>query len=186
MRAATLVVFHLLVATATVEAQTTPRWSLGGTLFGVTYASESESVDAGLPGGGPLMFSGTSGVRAAPEVYAGFFPHPNIVVAPGIAFAYSSPDVGESRYGLGLSLSIEWHLSSVARNSFYAAANGAFLAWDPGAAGTQTDFTAGGALGYRFLPYGFFGLRLEGVYRRYFDVEENQITGVIKAEVIFR
>jgi hypothetical protein len=186
MRATALTILHLLAVTAMAEAQTTPRWSLGGTLFGVTYTSESKSVDAGLPGGGLLMFAGASDVRAAPQIYAGFFPHPQIVVAPGIAFAYSSPEAGDSRYGLGLDLAIEWHFSGVTRNSLYAAASGAFLAWDLGAAQSTTDFAAGAALGYRFLPYGFFGLRLEGVYRRYFDIEENQVTGVIKAEVIFR
>ena len=174
----------VLIAPSVVEGQTTPKWSLGGTLFGVTYTTEAKAVDVALLGGGPLLPSSTSAVRAAPEVYAGFFPHPNIVVAPGLAFAYHNPDGGDSSFGLAVDLALEWHFSGVANNSFYAAINGAFLSWDLGA-GSESDLTAGAALGYRTLPSDFFGLRFEGVYRRYFDLKEDQITGVVKAEVIF-
>ncbi len=175
----------LLLAPSVGRAQTTPKWSLGGTLFGVTYMTEAGAVDVGLPGGGPLLFTGESAASAAPEIYVAFFPHQNIVVAPGLAFAYSNPDGGESTYGLALDLALDWHLSGVTNNSFYVSVNGAFMSWDLGAAETRTDFAAGAALGYRLLPYDFFGIRLEAVYRRYFDLEENQIGGVVKAEVIF-
>lgn len=175
----------LLLVPAVAQAQTTPKWSLGGTLLGVTYLTEAQVMDAGLPGGGPLLFAGGSAVRAAPEVYVGFFPHPNLIVAPGLAFAYSNPDGGESTYGFGLDLGLDWHFSGVTNNSLYITVSGAFMAWDLGAGSASTDFAAGAALGYRLLPYDFFGLRLEGVYRRYFDLRENQITGVLKAEVVF-
>lgn len=185
MRPTALIVCQLLIAAASAAAQTTPRWSLGGTLLSVSAASEANSVDVGLPGGGPLIFAGESAARAAPEIYAGFFPHPNIVVAPGIAFAYERPDDAASRYGLGIDLAIEWHVSGVTRSSLYVAAKGAFIGWDAGAGDSRTDLAAGAALGYRFLPYDFFALRLESDYRRYFDLAENQITGVLKAEVVF-
>jgi hypothetical protein len=181
----TLIACLMLLAPAVAQAQTTPKWSLGGTLFGVTYLTETQVADAGLPGGGPLLFAGQSAVRAAPEVYVGFFPHPNLIVAPGLAFAYSNPDGAESTYGLGLDLGIDWHFSGVTKTSLYITVNGAFLAWDLGADSAQTDFAAGAALGYRMLPYDFFGLRLEAAYRRYFDLRENQISCVLKAEVVF-
>jgi hypothetical protein len=179
-----LLVALLAILPTGVSAQTTPKWSLGGTLFGVTYTSEAKSVDVALVSGGPLLPTGESSLRAAPEVYAGFFPHPNLVVAPGLAFAYYKPDGGDSSFGLAIDLALEWHFAGVAGNSFYAAVNGAYLSWDLGA-GSDSDLTAGAAVGYRTLASAFFGLRFEAVYRRYFDLEENQITALIKAEVVF-
>ena len=184
MRKALLIACTLALAPALLRAQT-PRWSLGGTLTGVSYFTEAGALDFAAPGGGPLVFQGATAPQSAPEIYAGFFPHPQIAVVPGVAFAYSSPGDGDSRYGLALDLALEWHLTGVSASSFYLAVNGAFLAFDLGATGSTSDFAAGAAIGYRLLPYDFFGLRFEGVYRRYFDLEENQITGVVKVEVIF-
>jgi hypothetical protein len=165
----------LVLTPALLQAQI-PRWSIGGTLFGVTYETESKQLDLGLPGGGPL---------GAPAVNVGFYPHPNVIVLPAVAFGYAKPDTLDSSYHLALDLQIEWHLKGVSASSFYVGLDGVFAGTDPGTGSSTTDFAAGGAAGYRYLMYDFFAFRFEGVYRRWFDKELNEISGVIKAEVVF-
>jgi hypothetical protein len=183
MRSLPLIAVLALALPATATAQT-PRWALGATLFNTTYFSESGLLDVGIPGGGPLVLTG--GLRAAPEIYAVFFPHPQLTVVPGIAFNAFKPEGADTRYGLGLDLAVEWHPSGVTGNSAYAAANFALLAHDFGSGSeSDTEFAAGVAIGYRWLPYEFLALRTEAVFRRYLDFEENQLTAVLKAEVVF-
>lgn len=181
MRKSLLALALTLTLPAAAAAQT-PRWALGGTLSNITYFTESSLLDAGIPGGGPLVLTS---LRAAPEVYIGFFPHPQVAVVPGIAFNMLKPDDGDAIYGLGLDVAFEWHTSGVMVNSTYAAANVALLAHDFGASESDTDFAFGVAIGYRWLPFEFFALRTEAAFRRYLDLEENQITAVLKAEVVF-
>ncbi|NIR45079.1 MAG: hypothetical protein GWN99_11885 [Gemmatimonadetes bacterium] len=182
MRKLVLVGVLTLVAPATAATQT-PRWALGGTLFNITYFTEFDRYDVGIPGGGPLI---PITLQAAPVVYVGFFPHPQVAVVPGIAFHLVSSGFGEDAvYGLGLDAAVEWHVSGVTGNSAYAAVNFAYLAFDFGRGDADTEIALGAAIGYRWLPFEFLALRAESVFRRYLDFEENQVTAVLKAEVVF-
>jgi hypothetical protein len=174
MRKVLLVAALVLLTPAILSAQQ-PKWSLGATAFGVTYFSEAKAFEIALPGGGAFNF---------PAMYVGFYPHEKIAVMPGATVIFLSPDEGDTFYDLYISLLITYQFMGHAENSFYVGVLGDFNAFDPGGAST-TDFAAGGAVGYRLVPFDFFAVRLEGSYRRWFDFEENQFTGTVKVEVNF-
>jgi hypothetical protein len=163
----------LVLMTPAFLAAQTPKWSLGAGVFGATYETEAEVFVVSAPGGGAIL--------GLPNVFVGFYPTENIVIRPGVTFFLASN--GGTDYDITIDANLEYHLSGVMMNSAYLFATGAFNAFGNGV--SETDFAAGGGVGYRMLPFDFFAVMFEGSYRRWFDTELNQITGAVKIEVLF-
>jgi hypothetical protein len=166
-----MVVALVFLTPALLSAQT-PKWSLGATMLGVGYETESELLTAFVPGGGSNF--------GFPSVFAGIFASENIVIRPGLNFNLVSN--GGTLYDIAFEAQVEYHFSGVMVNSPYLFAGGVFNAFGNGV--SETDFAAGGGVGYRMLPYDFWALMFEASFRRWFDFEANQITGTIKMEVV--
>ncbi len=134
----------------------------GGTLTGVS-----------IPGGGILL---------GPTVYLMYFPSPNIMVGPEVNFNVRSGG-GSTVTKLGAA---GWvgYLFTPAANSAYLAGNIAlqFVSFD---GSSNTEFAVGGAVGYRAVVIQHVAVGVEGGYRRWFDVDINEIVISLKLGVVF-
>ncbi|NIR45059.1 MAG: hypothetical protein GWN99_11785 [Gemmatimonadetes bacterium] len=175
MRKALLVAAFMLLTPAFLAAQT-PKWTLGAGVLGLTYETESEVFLATIPGGG-----GNLGLSS---VFIGFFPHDNVAIRPGVNFQLASN--GGTAYDALIEAQVEYHFSGVGMASPYVFGLGQFNLFDAGdLSDSETDFAAGGGIGYRLLPFDFWALMFEVSYRRWFDFELNQVMGSVKMEVVF-
>ncbi len=133
----------------------------GGTLTGVS-----------IPGGGIFL---------GPTAYLMFFPSPNIMVGPEIAFNVLS-DGGNTLTRIGAA---GWlgYLFTPTGNSDYLAGNIALQYVSLGG-NSDTEFAAGGALGYRAEVIQHVAVGVEGGYRRWFDSDINEIVISLKLGVV--
>jgi hypothetical protein len=67
-------------------------------------------------------------------------------------------------------------------NSAYIGFNGSFFSISNGS--SESDFAAGGNVGYRLLPRDFLAIRFEAGYRRWFDFELHEINAAIIIGVV--
>ncbi len=158
----------LLVAVASVNtagAQQEPIIELGTTL-GVSILDAGGSVTFfGVPGAG-LLGQGT--------LYGTIMAGSSVMVEPQLALNIISSS-GSTATTVGIGGNVGFALSGVATNSFYIAGSGAFQSVSGGGS-SNSDFAAGGEVGYRIVVKGSLGIRFLGRFRRWFDSELNEIT----------
>jgi hypothetical protein len=120
-------------------------------------------TDVSIPGGGIFL---------GPTAYLMFFPSPNIMVGPEIAFSVLSGG-GSTLTSIGAA---GWvgYLFTPAANSAYLAGNVALQFASIGGS-SDTEFAAGGALGSRAEVIQHAAVGVEGGYRRWFDSKINEI-----------
>ncbi len=135
----------------------------GGTLTGVS-----------IPGGGIFL---------GPTAYLMAFPSPNIMVGPEVNFNVLSGG-GSTITTIGAA---GWvgYLFTPAANSAYLAGNIALQFASVSGGGSNTEFAAGGAVGYRAVVSQHVAVGVEGGYRRWFDLKINEIVISLKLGVVF-
>ncbi len=129
-----------------------------GTALGlpVAFGNGGSLVSAGVPGGGVL---------GTPSMYATIFATPAVTLEPQLGFTLLSGD-GETIMATKLITQVGFLFTPGARGSGYFAPNLGFMVASGN--GTATSWAPGAALGY-WAPVGnSIGLRIEGVYRRWF------------------
>ena len=145
-----------------------------GTRFGVSHISSDDDsiVMIAVPG------SPTSGVLGNPSLYVSWFPSANMSVGPEINIGRSSGGaVGTTSVNLG-GRGMFFPRSN-ARSGPYLMCHGAVLVLDVVEGESETDFSAGGGMGYQLRLGPTFVVRAEGRYRRWFDDAVNDFSLLI-------
>ena len=147
---------------------------VGTRAIGVDILANGETLTGvSIPGGGILL---------GPTVYLMYFPSPNIMVGPEVNFNVLSSG-GSTLTTLGAA---GWvgYLFTPAANSAYLAGNIAlqFVSFD---GNSNTEFAVGGAVGYRAVVIQHVAVGVEGGYRRWFDLDINEIVISLKLGVVF-
>ena len=145
-----------------------------GTRFGISRVSTDDDsiVMIAAPG------SPTSGVLGNPSIYISWFPSANVSVGPEINVGRSSGSaVGITSLNLGARALFS--LQDNAVSGPYLLCNGAVLVLDVDEREAETDFSAGGGVGYQVYLGPAFVVRAEAQYRRWFDDEVNDFSFLI-------
>ncbi len=145
-----------------------------GTRFGISRISSDDDsiVMIAVPG------SPTSGVLGNPSLYVSWFPSANLSVGPEINIGRSSGStVGTTSLNLGGRALFS--LQDNAVSGPYLLCQGAVLVLDVDKRDSETDFSAGGGVGYQLRPGATLVVRAEGQYRRWFDDEVNDFSILI-------
>ena len=145
-----------------------------GTRFGISRVSTDDDsiVMIAAPG------SPTSGVLGNPSIYISWFPSANVSVGPEINVGRSSGSaVGITSLNLGSRALFS--LQDNAVSGPYLLCNGAVLVLDVDEREAETDFSAGGGVGYQVYLGPAFVVRAEAQYRRWFDDEVNDFSFLI-------
>ena len=154
--------FSILAAlgsATTAQAQEKPRLEVG-TQAGVTIMrSGGESLTTfGLPGGG---------VAGASTIYFSMFASPNVVVEPHLSLNRISDD-DFSITTLGVDGRLKYLFSGAMSNSGYVFGDGAVIRTSAGDE-SESEFAAGGGIGYRALISEAFAFHIEGRFLHWFD-----------------
>ncbi len=142
-----------------------------GTRFGISRVSSDDDsiVMIAAPG------SPTSGVLGNPSLYVLWFPSAKMSIGPEINIGRSSGStVGTTSLNLGGRALFS--LQDNAGSGPYLLCQGAVLVLDVDERDSETDFSAGGGMGYQLRLGTSFVLRAEGQYRRWFDDEVNDLS----------
>ncbi len=184
MRKLAMVLSMILLIPALLAAQQ-PKFEVG-TRGGVTYITNDGNLLAvALPGAGAAPLGNT--LLGNSVVHFGFFPSPNIMVEPQLGFQLLNVSNGDSETFSAVIIALQgmYMFNGVTTNSAYIGISGAFNLFDLGEfADSETDFAAGGMVGYRIVPLEFLALRFEAFYRRWFDFEINEFGGAIVLGVV--
>jgi hypothetical protein len=147
---------------------------VGTRAFGIDIVANGGTITGvSIPGGGIFL---------GPTAYLMFFPSPNIMVGPEVNFNVLSGG-GSTITTIGAA---GWvgYLFTPAANSAYLAGNIA-LQFASVNGSSNTEFAAGGAVGYRAVVIQHVAVGVEGGYRRWFDLNINEIVISLKLGVVF-
>jgi hypothetical protein len=111
----------------------------------------------GVPGAGSLA-------GLFPPIYATVFATPSVMIEPQIAFLY---ETGSTSGLLNAALQVGYVFNPETPGSLYLAAH--LQTANGFGNGGNTEFAAGGSVGYRRVVKDILAVRLEGRYRRWFD-----------------
>ena len=152
-----------------------------GTLFGLSRRvvegrfESATLTHTGVPGPGPTIFVHPAWrPHYIPSLYVFWFPSGKLTVGPEFSFGHISND-GSGVTTLHLGWRAANHLRSNTVSGAYVLTQVA-LATVSGDSGSETDFSAGGGLGYQWRLGSALVLRAEGGYRRWFDGEVNDFS----------
>ncbi len=115
------------------------------------------------------------GIQGAPTIAATFFVRDKVALEPQFYFAKSSSD-GFDITSVALGGNAMYLIEGAERNSAYFTGQSAFLHSSVEDFDDDTDFALGGGFGYRALVRDILAVRLEGAYRRWFDLETNEFS----------
>ncbi len=168
----------ILVTLATallLPTYATAQVEIGTRVFGADILTGNGTLtNISIPGGG--IFTGSTS-------YLMFFPSPSIMIGPEIGFGVLDGG-GTTITTLGSAVSIGY-LFSTTPNSAYLSGNVALQYVSLSGSGSETELGAGAAIGYRAQPISHVAVGVEGGYRRWFDLEVNEIIVSLKLGVVF-
>ncbi len=148
----------LLVGSARVDAQALPKVEIGTQAGLSILSSDGDNLTTiSIPGGG------MGGLSA---VYATFFPSSNVAIEPRLSFNRVS-EGDFSLTVLGLDARVKALFSGALEDSFYVYGVGSVLRASSGGE-SDSDFAAGGGIGFRKLATDHLAVNFEGGYRRWF------------------
>lgn len=147
------------------QAQQRTTIELGTGVGASILANNGTLTHIGAPG---------AGVVGQAPLYASFMFGAGMMIQPEISLAILTGE-GETLTTLGFGTQVGYLFSGADRNSAYAAASGA-LQYASFAGESDSEFAAGGRVGYRIVVNSGFAVSLEGGYRRWFDSDLNEIT----------
>jgi hypothetical protein len=152
-----------------------------GTRVGVNVIlpQDGSIIQFGVPGGGPgplgFLLGGGSSVHVA------FFPTPQLMLEPQLnlnVFAISNGDT-ETITNFTFAGQVAYLFQGATVNSGYIGGNVAATVIDATGADSQNDLAFGAAVGYRALPKPHVAVRVEAGYRRWLDLDFNEITAAL-------
>ncbi len=144
---------------------------------GGTTIEIGTGVGAGiLTNGGTLTSIGApgGGVFGQAPIYASFFVSNSVMIQPEMALTILSGG-GETITTLGAAANVGYAFSGASGPSPYVAASGAVQYASAGGS-SNSEFAAGGKVGYRVLVNSGFAASFEAGFRRWFDSSVNEIT----------
>lgn len=177
-----LVLPLLLATTGSLDAQDDPGWELGTRAGFSILTNGSTLVSFGLPGGAPAPSSVLFG--GGTSVHFGFFPGDHLMIEPQVNLNVIIPDGDQDNITIAnLTGQFAYLFSGADTNSAYLGANGSLFTVSAG--DTESDIALGANLGYRILVSDGAALRLEGAFRRWLDLEVNELNLALVFGVIF-
>lgn len=168
-RLAAVLVAALFLASTSAEAQEGVTVEIGTGVGANILTNGGTVTHVGAPGGG---FAGQA------PIYVSFFVGGSVMIQPELALSILSGG-GETVTLLGFGANIGYAFAGAAGPSPYVAASGGLQYVSAGGT-SDSEFAAGGRVGYRIPVNSGFAASLEAGYRRWFDSKVNDIIIVVR------